>query len=338
MTTFTDYQPSLPLIPNLQAGFFENYAFANQWPGHMYPSYQPQLSTQQLANNSLPSSNFPMSSALMQSTPFFAQNNTFDSRDYAGSSSSTLNTVPAVSTNEVFMKVSGRLALLNNNTKFDVTVGGVMRRTRAPENLGISLLGAVLRKAKEKDGYKQLSVQLRDKRIELLSGRRRTLKPTTFTALCEIEASKLAEDFWNLSEIPPPKLFCPTMEINETVRSDGKDGRSTEISERGAHGPSAPIQVRILSAKSREGLSSTKSTKPLSSNLLIHFHGEGWKSGYVATSSKSHEIYLRLWAKYLDCPIVSVDYSLAPQFLFPRPTEEVLHAYAWILKNPEKFG
>ncbi|KAI6180664.1 Abhydrolase-3 domain-containing protein [Aphelenchoides besseyi] len=146
MTAFTDYQPSLPLIPNLQAGFFENYAFANQWPGHMYSSYQPQLSTQQLANNSLSSSNFSMSSAPMQSTPFFAQNNTFDSSDYAGSSSSTLNTVLAVSTNEVFMNVSGRLALLNNNTKFDVTVGEVMRRTRAPENLGISLLGAVLRK------------------------------------------------------------------------------------------------------------------------------------------------------------------------------------------------
>ncbi|KAI6211496.1 RNA helicase [Aphelenchoides besseyi] len=143
------YQPSLPLIPNLQAGFFENYAFANQWPGHMYSSYQPQLSTQQLANNSLSSSNFSMSSAPMQSTPFFAQNNTFDSSDYAGSSSSTLNTVPAVSTNEVFMNVSGRLALLNNNTKFDVTVGEVMRRTRAPENLGISLLGAVLRKLLE---------------------------------------------------------------------------------------------------------------------------------------------------------------------------------------------
>ncbi|KAI6192718.1 Hosl-1 [Aphelenchoides besseyi] len=153
---------------------------------------------------------------------------------------------------------------------------------------------------------------------------------------------EFCRDFWNLSEIPPPKLFCPTMEINKVVlipmdgpiRLDGRDGRSIEIPEPGAHGPSAPIQVRILSATSREGLSSKKSTKPLSSNLLLHCHG----GGYVATSSKSHETYLRLWAKYLDCPIVSVDYSLAPQFPFPRPTEEVLYAYAWILKNPEKFG
>ncbi|KAI6192506.1 Hormone-sensitive lipase [Aphelenchoides besseyi] len=111
-------------------------------------------------------------------------------------------------------------------------------------------------------------------------------------------------------------------------------GGPVEIPEPSAHGPSTPIQVRILSATSREGLSSTKSTKPLSSNLLLHCHGEGWKSGYVATSSKSQKKHiLRLWAKYLDCPIVSVDYSLVPQFPFPLPTEDVLYAYAWILKE-----
>ncbi|KAI6178113.1 hypothetical protein M3Y98_00465900 [Aphelenchoides besseyi] len=168
---------------------------------------------------------------------------------------------------------------------------------------------------------------------------------------------EFCRDFWNLSEIPPPKLFCPTMEINKVVlipmddpiRLDGRDGRPVEIPEPSAHGPSTPIQVRILSATSREGLSSTKSTKPLSSNLLLHCHGEGWKSGkHIKTRAASFrlcsnivkiaETYLRLWAKYLDCPIVSVDYSLAPQFPFPLPTEDVLYAYAWILKNPEKFG
>jgi hormone-sensitive lipase len=47
---------------------------------------------------------------------------------------------------------------------------------------------------------------------------------------------------------------------------------------------------------------------------------------------------LRIWANYLDCTIVSIDYSLSPQFPFPRPTEEVLYAYAWILKHPKRFG
>ncbi|KAI6201080.1 Hydrolase, alpha/beta domain protein [Aphelenchoides besseyi] len=94
------------------------------------------------------------------------------------------------------------------------------------------------------------------------------------------------------------------------------------------------MTLLLVFTTSREGLSSTKATKPLSSNLLLDCHSEG----YVATSSKSHETYLRLWAKYLDCSIVSVDYSLAPKFPFPRPNKEVLYAYSWILKNPEKFG
>lgn len=40
----------------------------------------------------------------------------------------------------------------------------------------------------------------------------------------------------------------------------------------------------------------------------------------------------------MDCTIVSVDYSLAPEDPFPRPTEEVLYAYAYIINNPNKFG
>jgi hormone-sensitive lipase len=33
-----------------------------------------------------------------------------------------------------------------------------------------------------------------------------------------------------------------------------------------------------------------------------------------------------------------VDYSLAPENPFPRPTEEVLFAYAWAITNPSKLG
>lgn len=40
----------------------------------------------------------------------------------------------------------------------------------------------------------------------------------------------------------------------------------------------------------------------------------------------------------LDVPIVSVDYSLAPDVPFPRAIEEILFAYSWILKNPELVG
>lgn len=48
--------------------------------------------------------------------------------------------------------------------------------------------------------------------------------------------------------------------------------------------------------------------------------------------------YLRLWALKLEMPILSVDYSLAPEQPFPRALEETFYAYSWALKNPEKLG
>ncbi|KAI6187702.1 hypothetical protein M3Y98_00273200 [Aphelenchoides besseyi] len=96
----------------------------NQWPDHMYPPYQPQLSTQHLVNHSLPSSNFPMSSAPMQLTPFFAQNNTFNSGVYTDTLlSPTLNT--SSTANDLFVNLPKQMASQNNNikTKDDVAIG-----------------------------------------------------------------------------------------------------------------------------------------------------------------------------------------------------------------------
>lgn len=50
------------------------------------------------------------------------------------------------------------------------------------------------------------------------------------------------------------------------------------------------------------------------------------------------QTYLRVWAKLLNCSIVSVEYSLAPENPFPRPTEEVLYAYAYIINNAAQLG
>lgn len=48
--------------------------------------------------------------------------------------------------------------------------------------------------------------------------------------------------------------------------------------------------------------------------------------------------YSKEWAKLLDVPIVSMDYSLAPEAPFPRAVEEIFYAYCYVLKNPEQFG
>jgi len=52
----------------------------------------------------------------------------------------------------------------------------------------------------------------------------------------------------------------------------------------------------------------------------------------------SFKVYLKPWALGLEIPIVSIDYSLAPEYPFPRAIEECFYAYAWILKNARKLG
>ncbi|CAB3400966.1 unnamed protein product [Caenorhabditis bovis] len=152
--------------------------------------------------------------------------------------------------------------------------------------------------------------------------------------------------FWNLSELSNnmPKFFCPNMALNELreiplngpIHMEGCNGNTVLVMEPSAHTGPRPVQYRVLSAVHRQNMSSSplSTTHPPSKYLIFHCHG----GGYVATSSKSHETYLRQWAKALNCPVVSVEYSLAPENPFPRPTEEVLFAYSWIINNPAAVG
>uniref|UniRef100_A0A8D0HHB7 Hormone-sensitive lipase n=1 Tax=Sphenodon punctatus TaxID=8508 RepID=A0A8D0HHB7_SPHPU len=120
-----------------------------------------------------------------------------------------------------------------------------------------------------------------------------------------------------------------------------------------AHTGPGAVQMRLLSYELREGQDSEelnslvrsegplvlelrRKTKPSppSPFLVVHFHG----GGFVAQTSKSHEPYLKTWAQELGAPILSIDYSLAPEAPFPRALEECFYAYCWALKNCRLLG
>ncbi|XP_015228393.1 PREDICTED: hormone-sensitive lipase isoform X2 [Cyprinodon variegatus] len=129
---------------------------------------------------------------------------------------------------------------------------------------------------------------------------------------------------------------------------------SVTIKPPSAHIGTAPVQMRLISYELREGqdsetllslcrseggaisLSLGLKTKRLPSSpcILIHFHG----GGFVAQTSKSHEPYLKSWSQDLGVPILSVDYSLAPEAPFPRALEECFYAYCWALRNHHLLG
>ena len=40
----------------------------------------------------------------------------------------------------------------------------------------------------------------------------------------------------------------------------------------------------------------------------------------------------------MDCPILSIDYSLAPEFPYPRALEECFYAVSWAIRNRRQLG
>ncbi|XP_073511997.1 hormone-sensitive lipase isoform X2 [Phyllobates terribilis] len=172
--------------------------------------------------------------------------------------------------------------------------------------------------------------------------------------------------FWNITEMEVLTsivgIASTTVRINKTLTvppeplemplsSDPQ--RTVTINPPVAHSGPGPVHMRLISYQLREGQESEELgafTKPegplsldlrlrsrpaaLSPDLIIHFHG----GGFVAQTSKSHEPYLRTWAQELEAPILSVDYSLAPEAPFPRALEECFYAYCWALKHCRLLG
>ena len=52
---------------------------------------------------------------------------------------------------------------------------------------------------------------------------------------------------------------------------------------------------------------------------------------YSGYTDQSHNLYLGV-------PIVAVDYSLAPEEIYPVQTAECFHAYKWALKHHKQIG
>ncbi|XP_057651044.1 hormone-sensitive lipase isoform X2 [Diorhabda carinulata] len=154
--------------------------------------------------------------------------------------------------------------------------------------------------------------------------------------------------FWFLAEAELmnqlPSIVSPSVAISKVIQIppepiviENLDGESYEVPVPSSYIGRKSVQVRLISHKIREGMLGTKGKSPMdppSNALLIHCHG----GGFVAQSSKSHDGYLRHWAKKLDVPILCIDYSLAPEAPFPRALEEILFAYCWAKKHHEFLG
>ncbi|XP_054423614.1 hormone-sensitive lipase isoform X1 [Pteronotus mesoamericanus] len=172
--------------------------------------------------------------------------------------------------------------------------------------------------------------------------------------------------FWNITEIEVLSslanmasatvrvsrlLSLPPEAFEMPLTADPK--LTVTISPPSAHTGPGPVLVRLISYDLRDGQDSEELSSlvksegprslelrprpqqaPRSPSLVVHIHG----GGFVAQTSKSHEPYLKTWAQELGIPILSIDYSLAPEAPFPRALEECFYAYCWAIKHCALLG
>lgn len=103
------------------------------------------------------------------------------------------------------------------------------------------------------------------------------------------------------------------------------------------------VKVRFISNRkfvipSRQSLISKMIYKKdhnnsIHNSLIIHVHG----GGFVSLSPSSQEIYTRRLSILTNIPIMSISYSLAPDYPYPVALNEVYLAYIWVLENAEKI-
>lgn len=136
----------------------------------------------------------------------------------------------------------------------------------------------------------------------VLRMRERMAARTPMTAITPPEMrERAAQDFaiWN---VDPP----PLAEVRDVV----------------IDGPPAPLRGRLYVP---EGAGA---------GLLVHFHGGGWIIGDIDFEDRA----CRLVARDSGAKILSVDYRLAPETVFPGPVEDCARAVRWARANAAALG
>ncbi|MPC14828.1 Hormone-sensitive lipase [Portunus trituberculatus] len=181
------------------------------------------------------------------------------------------------------------------------------------------------------------------------------LRSRRIVDVVQYSSVEFIKTFWSVADTDimtqVPGIVGPSLAVQQVVVVPCEeqqimkvDGTATVvIPPPHSHIKACPITCHLLSSKMHEGMVGRKpgekeakgvGVAPPSDCLLIHCHG----GGFVTQSTKAQEVFLREWAASIGVPILSIDYSLAPEAPYPRPLEEVLTVYCWVLSNLKILG
>lgn len=101
---------------------------------------------------------------------------------------------------------------------------------------------------------------------------------------------------------------------------------SVEMSVRAIPGPNGAPDVQVIVYRP-PGLTEA-------APCVLHLHGGGFVLGSAAAMEGPH----RMVSTALRCVIVTVDYRLAPEVVFPGAVEDAYAALCWIMANADELG
>ncbi len=102
--------------------------------------------------------------------------------------------------------------------------------------------------------------------------------------------------------------------------------------------PEPGVAIETLDVPGSSGLIKARAYRPQHQDadapLMVYAHSGGGVIGDL----DSCEVFCTLLAKIVRCPVLSVDYALAPEHRFPAGLEDMLAAYRWARDNSDRFG
>jgi acetyl esterase len=100
----------------------------------------------------------------------------------------------------------------------------------------------------------------------------------------------------------------------------------------------AGVRIEPLSVPGGDGEVAARSYHPRDQDpdapLMVYAHFGGGVIGDLDTC----EVFCTILAKTARCPVLSVDYRLAPEHRFPAGLQDMLAAYRWARDNTARFG
>ena len=133
-----------------------------------------------------------------------------------------------------------------------------------------------------------------------------------------------------LNAVPGPKFYEVEAEEARAMTAAMRDAADAPVGELAVirdiaiPGPAGTIPARIYDKREKRD----------AGPAMVFYHG----GGFIIGSLYTYEPYCAEIARLLDLPVISIDYRLSPEHLFPAAAEDCEAATRWVASNPPELG